>query len=178
MTPEDPSGGPRSHLLRQRIVLLASPLDDQAAQAVIAQLLLLESQDAAAPITLHVSSEGGAPAAALAIVDMLHALSAPVGTLGWGTVAGAAVLLLASGTQGKRRAMPSSTIRLAMLPPGARDPQALAELQRLEQVMGAALSRATGQTVETVLQDTRRGRIFTAQEARGYGLIDEVVPPK
>jgi ATP-dependent Clp protease protease subunit len=169
-------------LLDRRVVFLRGRLDDALANNVIAQLILASRLDSTTSIELYIDSPGGRLSAALALHDFLRTLGMLVSTTCTGTAGGAAVLVLAAGTRGRRLAMPHARIRLGdervdVAPGGSRDPAAQAEEARLATARWrAALIQLTTQTPAQLATDLATGRWLTASEALAYGLIDQIVP--
>ena len=169
-----------SRLLMDRIVFLGAPVDDTVSNIIIAQLLFLQAEDPEKDIYLYVNSPGGSVYAGLAIYDTLQYMSAPVNTMCMGMAASMAAVLLAAGAKGKRSALPNSRIMIHQPSGGSQGTAADIEIaareilyarERLNQI----LAKHTGQTVEKVAEDVDRDRFLSPQEAREYGLIDNVV---
>jgi ATP-dependent Clp protease, protease subunit len=169
-----------SRLLMDRIVFLGAPVDDTVANIIIAQLLFLQAEDPDKDIYLYVNSPGGSVYAGLAIYDTLQYMSAPVNTMCMGMAASMAAVLLAAGTKGKRSALPNSRIMIHQPSGGSQGTAADIEIaakeilyarERLNQI----LAKHTGQTVEQIANDVDRDRFLSPQEAKEYGLIDNVV---
>jgi len=170
-----------SLLLRERIIILGTPIDDQIANLIVAQLLFLQREDPEREIHMYIHSPGGIIYAGLAIYDTMQLISCPVSTIAVGATASMATVLLAGGTKGKRYALPNATIHMHPAGGGARgytpDVQIQArELMRMQERINEILSHHTGQTVEQIARDFDRDRYMTAQEAVEYGMIDEVLP--
>jgi ATP-dependent Clp protease protease subunit len=170
-----------SRLLEDRIIYLGYPIVDDVANAVIAQLLFLESQDNEKDVFLYINSPGGDVMSALAIYDTMHYLRAPVATICAGQANGVAALLLAGGALGKRRILPHSRVSLQQHAERGFQGQAsdieirVNEAVRLRDTVHDILVRHTGQTLDTVRKDTERERFLTASDAVTYGLCDEVI---
>jgi ATP-dependent Clp protease, protease subunit len=169
-----------SRLLMDRIVFLGAPVDDTVANIIIAQLLFLQAEDPEKDIYLYLNSPGGSVYAGLAIYDTLQYMSAPVNTMCMGMAASMAAVLLAAGTKGKRSALPNSRIMIHQPSGGSQGTAADIEIaakeilyarERLNQI----LAKHTGQTPEKVAEDVDRDRFLSPQEAKEYGLIDNVV---
>jgi ATP-dependent Clp protease, protease subunit len=169
-----------SRLLMDRIVFLGAPVDDTVSNIIIAQLLFLQAEDPEKDIYLYINSPGGSVYAGLAIYDTLQYMSAPVNTMCMGMAASMAAVLLAAGTKGKRSALPNSRIMIHQPSGGSQGTAADIEIaakeilyarERLNQI----LAKHTGQTVEKIAEDVDRDRFLSPQEAREYGLIDNVV---
>jgi ATP-dependent Clp protease protease subunit len=169
-----------SRLLKDRIVFLGTPIDDDLANVVIAQLLFLESEDPDKDVMMYVNSPGGEVSAGLAIYDTMQCLRCAVATFCVGQAASMASFLLAAGAKGKRFALPHARILLHQ-PWGGVEGQAsdielqAREILRMRDLLSGMLAEDTGQTQEKVAQDTDRDFIITADEAVTYGIIDEVI---
>lgn len=169
-----------SRLLADRIIFLGTQINDQVANAVIAQLLYLESQDPEKDIFLYINSPGGSITAGMAIYDTMQYIRADVATICVGQAASMGALLLCAGTDGKRRALPNARVMIHQPWGGARgqatDIEIIAnEILRLKRVTNEVISRHSKQELDTVRQDTERDNYMTAAEAVTYGLIDEVI---
>jgi ATP-dependent Clp protease protease subunit len=169
-----------SRLLMDRIVFLGAPVDDTVANIIIAQLLFLQAEDPDKDIYLYVNSPGGSVYAGLAIYDTLQYMSAPVNTMCMGMAASMAAVLLAAGTKGKRSALPNSRIMIHQPSGGSQGTAADIEIAAREVLYARArlneiLAKHTGQTVEKIAADVDRDRFLSPQEAKEYGLIDNVV---
>jgi ATP-dependent Clp protease protease subunit len=170
-----------SRLLKDRIVFLGTPVDDQVANAVMAQLLHLDSEDPEQDINLYINSPGGSGSAMLAIYDTMRYVSADVATTALGLAASAGAFLLATGEKGKRSALPNTRILIHQpVIPGiggqASDVEIHAnEILRSKRRVNELLAEATGQTYEKVDHDTDRDYIMSPEEAVEYGLIDRIV---
>jgi len=168
-----------SRLLNERLVFLGHEIDDVIANLVIAQLLHLESEDPEKDISLYINSPGGSVTAALAVYDTIQYIRCDVSTICIGQCASAAAVLLASGTAGKRFALPNSRILIHQPWGGAQGQVTDIEIQarellRIRKTLDEILARHTGQTPEKIHTDTERDNIMTAEEARAYGLVDAV----
>lgn len=169
-----------SRLLKDRIIFIGTPINDDVANLVIAQLLFLESEDPDKDINLYINSPGGIVTAGMAIYDTMQYVKPDVSTLCMGQAASMAALLLAAGTKGKRFALPHSRILLHQ-PMGAFSGQATEieiqarEILKLREWLNGILAKHTGQSMETIARDTDRDHYMDAEECRAYGLIDEVV---
>jgi ATP-dependent Clp protease protease subunit len=169
-----------SRLLRDRIILLGTPIDDHVANLICAQLLFLESDNPEKQINLYINSPGGSVTAGMAIYDTMQYISAPVATLCMGQAASMGSLLLAAGEEGMRYALPHSRIMIHQ-PMGGFQGQATdidihaREIIRLRSSLNDILSRHTGQAVEKVEQDTERDYFMSAAEAKEYGIVDSVL---
>jgi ATP-dependent Clp protease protease subunit len=171
-----------SRLLKDRIVFIGTPIDDDVANIVTAQLLYLESEDPDKEITLYINTPGGIITSGLAVYDTVQYVRCPVATVCLGQASSMGAVLLTAGTTGMRRALPHSRILLHQPLGGAQGQATDVEIhaqQILEQRrrINRILSRHTGQPVERVEQDTERDRFMSASEAQEYGLIDEVIAP-
>lgn len=171
-----------SRLLVDRIVFLGTPIDDQVANLIIAQLLFLDSQDPEKDIYMYINSPGGVITAGMAIYDTMQYVRSEVATICVGQAASMGAVLLAGGQAGKRRALPNSRV-LIHQPLGGLRGQATdieihaKEILRWKSTLNTTLAKHTGQPVERLQQDTERDYIMTAVEACDYGLIDEVIAP-
>ncbi len=168
-----------SRLLRERIIFIGEPIEDTLANLVIAQLLFLESEDPEKDIYLYINSPGGIVTSGLAIYDTMQYLRAPVATICVGQAASMAAVLLAAGAKGKRYALPNSRIMIHQGSAGYRGATPdifiqVRELSTLVERLHGILARHTGQDVEKVQHDTERDHFMSAEEARDYGIIDEV----
>lgn len=170
-----------SQLLTERIIYLGTAIDPGVANTVIAQLLHLEAQSVDTAVDLYINCEGGDPSAMMAIYDTMQYIKAPVATTCVGQAFGVGAVLLAGGAPGRRAVLPHTRIVLhqpAMSTGRAPIPDLILNADELVRVRGeieGVLSRHTGQAVETLRRDTERDRVFTAAEALGYGLVDEVL---
>ena len=174
-----------SRLLNDRIVFLGTPVDDQVANAIIAQLLHLDSEDPEQDINLYINSPGGSVTAGLAIYDTMRFVNADVATTALGMAASFSAVLLAAGARGKRNVLPNTRVLLhqpwVQGGPGgqASDVEIHArELVRTKRRMNEILAEATGQPFEKVERDTDRDYIMGAEEAVEYGVVDRVVSPR
>ena len=169
-----------SRLLNDRIVFLGTQIDDDLANVVIAQLLFLESEDPDKDIMMYVNSPGGDVSAGLAIYDTMQCLRCQVATFCVGQAASMASLLLAAGAKGKRNALPHARVMihqpLAGLQGKATDIEIHArEILKARDTINALYARHTGQPVDKIKRDTERDNFMSAEEAKDYGLIDEVL---
>ena len=169
-----------SRLLMDRIIFLGTPIDDTVANIIIAQLLFLESDDPGKDIFLYINSPGGSVYAGLAIYDTMQYLQSPVNTMCMGMAASMGALLLATGTAGKRSALPNSRIMIHQPSGGSQGTAADIEIQAREilyarERLNQILSKHTGQAVERVADDVDRDRFMSPIEAQEYGIIDQVV---
>ncbi len=169
-----------SRLLMDRIIFLGTPIDDDVANLVIAQLLFLQAEDPERDIFLYINSPGGSVYAGLAIYDTIQYLTAPVNTMCMGMAASMGALLLAAGAEGKRSALPNSRIMIHQPSGGSQGTAADIEIQAREilyarERLNKILAEHTGQTVEKIQEDVDRDRFMSPEEAKEYGLIDNVV---
>lgn len=169
-----------SRLLMDRIVFLGTEINDDVANAVIAQLLFLESQDPEKDVFVYLNSPGGSITAGLAIYDTMQYIRPDVATICVGQAASMAALLLCSGAKGKRRALPHARVMIHQPWGGAKgqasDIEIVArEILRLKDVVNGIIARHTGRDLAQVHADTERDRYMTALEAQEYGIIDEVI---
>jgi len=171
-----------SLLLKERIVFLGMPINDQVANVIVAQLLFLDREDPTKDIQLYVNSPGGMVYAGMAIYDTMQLIRAPISTIAVGVTASFGTVLLTAGTKGKRYALPHATIHMHQPLGGAQGQATEIEIQakeilRLREELNQILSQHTGQPIERIAEDTERDRYMTALQARDYGLIDEVLSP-
>ena len=169
-----------SLLLKERIIFMGSPIDDNVANLIIAQLLFLDREDRDKDIHLYINSPGGLIYPGLAIYDTLQLVKAPVSTICVGSTASLATVLLAAGTSGKRYALPNSTIHMHPAGGGVRgyapDVEIQArELLRMQKKIHEIMCEHTGQTVEKIAQDFDRDYFMDAPGAVEYGIIDEIL---
>ena len=169
-----------SRLLEERIVFLAGPVTDMNANVIIAQMLYLVSKDPKKDIKLYINSPGGSVTAGLAIYDTMQYLKCPVSTICIGLTASMAAIILAAGTKGKRFALPNAEILLHQVSGGTQGQATEIEItaRQIIKIKGSIneiLARHTGQPIDRVEKDTDRDFYMTAQEAKAYGLIDEVI---
>ncbi len=169
-----------SRLLKDRIIFIGTPVGDEIANLVIAQLLFLEAEDCEKDINLYINTPGGAVTAGLAIYDTMQYIRAPVSTICLGQASSMGAVLLAAGTPSKRFALPYSRILIHQPAGGVRgqasdiDIQAK-EILRLREMVNDILVRHTGQSRETIVRDTERDFFMSAEEAVEYGLVDRVL---
>jgi ATP-dependent Clp protease, protease subunit len=171
-----------SRLLRERIVFLGRPVDEEIANVVVAQLLFLEAEDPGAEIDLYVNSPGGDAYAGMAIYDAMQHVRPDVKTICFGIGMSAAAVIVAGGAPGKRLALPHAKLMIHQGSAGARGaPSDIAiaarEIEASTRQMAEVLSRHTGRPVETVLEDIDRDRFMTPAEAVEYGLVDQILEP-
>jgi len=169
-----------SRLLKDRIVMLGTPVNDDVANLIVSQLLFLESEDPDKGISLYINSPGGSVTAGLAIYDTMQYVKCPVSTICVGQAASMGALLLLAGSPGKRYALPNARIMIHQPLGGAQgqasdiDIQAK-EILRLRAYINGLFVKHTGHTIERIEKDTERDYFMSAEESRQYGLIDEVV---
>lgn len=169
-----------SRLLKDRIIFLGDPIEDHIANLVIAQLLFLAAEDPEKDVNLYVNSPGGVVTAGLAIYDTMQYLKCPVSTICIGQASSMGALLLAAGTKGKRFALPHARIMIHQ-PLGGVQGQATdidiqaREILRMRETINEILVRHTGQPMEAIRRDTDRDFFMSPEQAREYGLIDEVI---
>jgi len=169
-----------SRLLKDRIVFLGTPIDDTVANLIMAQLLHLESEDADKDINLYINSPGGEITGLFAIYDTMQFIKPEIATYCMGQAASAAAVLLAAGTKGKRHSLPHARILIHQPYSGAGGQASDIEIQakeitRMRELLEHVLSFHTGQSIEKVHKDTDRDFIMNADEAKDYGIVDEVI---
>jgi ATP-dependent Clp protease protease subunit len=169
-----------SRLLKERIILLGTPIDDQISNLIVAQLLFLEHDDPERDIHLYINSPGGSVYAGLAIYDTMHAIRPSVSTVCVGMAASMATIILAGGSKGKRYSLPHSTIHMHPAMGGARGSGPDVEIQarellRVQSLGRELLARDTNQTVERIAKDFDRDLFMAPEAAKNYGIIDEVL---
>jgi ATP-dependent Clp protease protease subunit len=169
-----------SRLLRERVVFLVGEVNDHTANLVIAQLLFLESENPDKDISLYINSPGGSVSSGLAIFDTMNFIKPDVSTLCMGLAASMGAFLLSAGAKGKRFALPNSRIMIHQPLGGARGQASDIEIQAreilyLREQLNRILSERTGQTIETIAKDTDRDNFMSADQAKDYGLIDQVI---
>ena len=169
-----------SLLLKERIIFLGTPINDQVANLIIAQLLFLEREDPDKGINLYINSPGGVISAGLAIYDTMHLIKSEVSTICIGMAASMATILLSGGEKGKRYVLPNSTVHMHQ-PMGGAQGQATdieiaeREIIRLQDKIRTMLSENTGQTYDKIARDTDRDYYLTAEQAVEYSLVDEIL---
>jgi len=182
---EQTSRGERSYdiysrLLKDRIVMIGTPINDDVANLIMAQLLFLDSEDPDKDINIYVNSPGGVVTAGLAIYDTMQFLKAPVATICVGQAASMGAVLLAAGTKGKRYCLPNARVMIHQ-PSGGTQGQATdieiqaKEIMKTKQRLNEILAHHTGKSVDQILKDAERDYFMSAQEAKDYGLVDEVI---
>lgn len=169
-----------SRLLRERVVFLVGEVNDQTANLVIAQLLFLESENPDKDISLYINSPGGSVSAGLAIFDTMNFIKPDVSTLCMGMAASMGAFLLTAGAKGKRFALPNSRVMIHQPLGGARGQASDIEIQAreilyLRERLNTILAERTGQSVDTIAKDTDRDNFMSAEVAKEYGLIDQVI---
>ncbi|MDO4740655.1 MAG: ATP-dependent Clp endopeptidase proteolytic subunit ClpP [Eubacteriales bacterium] len=185
---EQTSRGERSYdiysrLLKDRIIFLGGEINDDVANAIVAQMLFLEMEDPDSDIMLYINSPGGVITSGYAIYDTMRYLRCPVSTLCVGMAASMAAFLLSSGAKGKRKALPNAEIMIHQPLGGARgqatDIQIQAEqILKMKKKLNMQLAENTGKALAEIEKDVERDHFLTAEEALAYGLIDEIVPPR
>jgi len=169
-----------SLLLKERIVILGSPINDQVANVIIAQLLFLDREDPDKDISLYINSPGGVISAGLAIYDTMQLITPDVSTICFGMAASMATVLLCSGAKGKRYALPNATVHLHQAAGGAQGQAAdieiaAREIMRLQDLIRNVLVKHTGQPLEKIIHDTDRDFYLNPGQAVEYGIVDEVL---
>ncbi|WP_343229906.1 ATP-dependent Clp protease proteolytic subunit [Roseimicrobium sp. ORNL1] len=172
-----------SRLLKDRIIFIGTPIDDQVANIVIAQLLFLQMQDPKKDINLYINSPGGSVTAGLAIYDTMQFVTCDVNTYCMGIAASMGAVLLTAGTKGKRYALPNSHVMIHQVSGGAQGTASDVErtvefMYRLKKRLNLILSKHTGKPVEQVDRDADRDNYMTGEEAAAYGLVDKVLDNK
>jgi ATP-dependent Clp protease protease subunit len=171
-----------SRLLKDRIIFIGGPIDDNVANLIIAQLLFLDSEDNKKDIQLYINSPGGVVTAGLAIYDTMKYVKADVSTICIGMAASMGAFLLSGGSKGKRYALPNSRILIHQVMGGAEGQAADIEIQakeilRMKRQMNELLANHTGQPLEKIERDSDRDFYMTADEAKDYGIVDKVINP-
>ncbi|RJO62175.1 MAG: ATP-dependent Clp protease proteolytic subunit [Dehalococcoidia bacterium] len=169
-----------SLLLKERIIILGTPINDQVANSIVAQLLFLDREDPDKDINLYINSPGGVINSGLAIYDTMQLIRPPVSTICMGLAASMATVLLCSGAKGKRFALPNSTIHMHQAIGGAQGQAtdieiAAREILRVQEIIRNILAKNTGQTMERIVHDTDRDFYLNPVSAVEYGLIDEIL---
>ncbi len=172
-----------SLLLKERIIFMGTPINDQVANVVVAQLLFLDRENPEKEISLYINCPGGEIYPGLAVYDTMQQVQAPISTIAVGWTASLGTILLAAGSKGRRYALPHATVHMHPAGGGARgyapDVEIQArELLRMQEMLKNILSLHTGQTVERITMDFDRDYFMNAQEAVEYGIIDEVLAPR
>ena len=171
-----------SRLLRDRIIFLGEEIDDELANSIVAQLLLLDSENSEKDIMLYINSPGGVITAGMAIYDTIKSIRSDVATICLGEAASMGAFLLSAGTKGKRMALPSARIMIHQPLGGAQGQATDIELEakeilRMKSMLNGLLAEHTGQPLEKIQEDTERDYYMSAQQAKEYGLIDKVILP-
>lgn len=170
-----------SRLLKERIIFLGSQINDAVANSIIAQMLFLASKDSEKEIRFYINSPGGVLTSALAIYDTMQYIKCPVSTVCIGSAASGAAVLLGTGTKGKRFSLPNAQILLHQVSVGGVGGEAVEieiaarQILKLREIVNKILAKHTGQSLEKIDKDTDRDFYLTAEEAKKYGLIDEVI---
>ncbi|MCT2870747.1 ATP-dependent Clp endopeptidase proteolytic subunit ClpP [Limosilactobacillus fermentum] len=169
-----------SRLLKDRIIMLSGPIEDNMANSIVAQLLFLDAQDSTKDIYLYINSPGGVVTSGMAIYDTMNFIKSDVQTIVIGMAASMASVLVSSGTKGKRFGLPHSTVMIHQPSGGAQGQQteiqiAAEEILKTRKMINELLAKNSGQSFEQVEQDTERDHYLTAQEAVDYGLLDGVM---
>ena len=172
-----------SRLLKDRIIMLGSQIDDNVANSIVSQLLFLQAQDSEKDIYLYINSPGGSVTAGFAIYDTIQHIKPDVQTICIGMAASMGSFLLAAGAKGKRFALPNAEVMIHQPLGGAQGQATEIEIAanhilKTREKLNRILSERTGQSIEKIQQDTDRDNFLTAAEAREYGLIDEVMEPE
>ncbi|MEI6040569.1 MAG: ATP-dependent Clp endopeptidase proteolytic subunit ClpP [Candidatus Berkelbacteria bacterium] len=169
-----------SRLLKDRIIFLGGPIDDEVANIVMAQLLFLESEDAKKDISLYINSPGGVVTAGMAIYDTMQLIKSDVSTICIGQAASAAAVLLTAGAAGKRFALPNARIMIHQVMGGAEGQATDIEIQtkeilRIKKNINEILAKHSGQEISKIEKDSDRDYYMSAEEAKKYGLIDKII---
>jgi len=169
-----------SLLLKERIIFLGTPINDQVANLLVAQLLYLDREDPERDISIYINSPGGVISSGLAILDTMNLIRPDVSTICVGLTASMATVLLCAGTKGKRYALPNSTVHMHQPIGGAQGQAsdveiAAKEMLRLQDKIRQMISKSSGQPYERIAKDTDRDYYLTSAQAKDYGLIDEVL---
>ena len=169
-----------SRLLKDRIIFLGGPIDDHVADLVMAQLLFLDAEDSKKDISIYINSPGGVVTAGMAIYDTIQYVKADISTICIGQAASAAAILLAAGQKGKRFALPNARVMIHQVMGGAEGQATDVEIQtremlRVKRAVNEIMAKHTGQTIAKIEKDTDRDFYMTAQEAKKYGIIDQVI---
>ena len=185
MVVEKTSGGERaydiySRLLKDRIVFVSGEIEDEMANAIVAQLLFLQAEDSKKEISMYINSPGGSVTAGLAILDTMRMVKCPVATYCVGQAASMGAILLSAGEKGKRHALPNARIMIHQPWGGAQgkasDIEITAkEILRLKEILNGILADASGKTPEEVTKDTDRDHFMSAEEAKTWGIVDKVL---
>lgn len=168
-----------SRMLKERVIFLTGPIEDNMANLIVAQLLFLESENPQKDISIYINSPGGSVSAAFAIYDTMQFIKSDVSTICIGMAASAGALLLSSGTPGKRYALPHSTVMIHQVLGGFQGQGSDIEIhaketRRVSDALNKVLAKNTGKTVSTIEKDTNRDNFMSAKDAKDYGLIDNI----
>lgn len=172
-----------SRLLKERIIFLGGPIDDYSANIIIAQLLFLESEDPKKDIKLYVNSPGGSVTSTLAIIDTMNHIAPDVSTICVGLAASGGAVVLSSGAKGKRMALPNAEVMIHQ-PLGGTEGQAsdiaitAKHILKIKDNLNKIMAKNTGQPIEQIEKDSDRDYYMSADEAKKYGVIDEIIKPK
>jgi ATP-dependent Clp protease, protease subunit len=169
-----------SRLLKDRIIFIGTPIDDYIANLVVAQMIFLEGEDPERDINLYIQSPGGVVSAGLAIYDTMQFVKCPVSTLCLGLAASMGAVLLTAGATGKRYCLPNAKVMIHQPLGGAQGQAsdieiATREMLKTREQLNAILAKHTGKPIETIVKDTDRNYWMTAEEAKTYGLVDEII---
>ena len=169
-----------SRLLKDRIIFIGTPIDDYIANLVIAQMIFLEGEDPDRDINLYIQSPGGVVSAGLAIYDTMQFVKCPVSTLCMGLAASMGAVLLTAGASGKRYCLPNAKVMIHQPLGGAQGPAtdveiATREMLKTREQLNTILAKHTGKPIDQIVKDTDRNHWLTAEEAKGYGLVDEII---
>jgi ATP-dependent Clp protease protease subunit len=169
-----------SRLLKDRIIFIGTPIDDQVANLVIAQMIFLEGEDPDRDINLYIQSPGGVVSAGLAIYDTMQFVKCPVSTLCLGLAASMGAVLLTAGATGKRYCLPNAQVMIHQPLGGAQGQAtdieiATREMLKTRDRLNSILSKHTGKPIEQIVKDTDRNHWLSAEEAKAYGLVDEII---
>ncbi|AGZ26151.1 ATP-dependent Clp endopeptidase proteolytic subunit ClpP [Staphylococcus warneri] len=172
-----------SRLLKDRIIMLGSQIDDNVANSIVSQLLFLQAQDSEKDIYLYINSPGGSVTAGFAIYDTIQHIKPDVQTICIGMAASMGSFLLAAGAKGKRYALPNAEVMIHQPLGGAQGQATEIEIAanhilKTREKLNRILAERTGQSIEKIQQDTDRDNFLTAEEAKAYGLVDEVMEPE
>ena len=188
MVVEQTSRGERSYdifsrLLKERIIMLSGEVTDESAQLIVAQLLFLDSEDPDKDISLYINSPGGSVTAGMAIYDTMQLINADVSTICVGMAASMGAFLLSCGAKGKRYALPHSEIMIHQPLGGFKGQVTDIEIHanrmsKIKEIINKTLSMNTGKSIEVIQRDTERDNFLDAEEAKAYGLVDEVIVKK
>jgi len=172
-----------SRLLKERIIFIGMPIDDEISNLIIAQMLFLEAEDSEKDINIYVNSPGGVVSAGLAVYDTMQYLKSPITTICIGQAASFGAILLAAGTKGKRYVLPNARIMIHQPLGGAQGQATDIEIQtkeilRMKKLLNEILAKHTGQPISKIEKDSDRDFYMSAQEALSYGIVDEVIESK